>query len=325
MRAELVQLGEEVRPGRCLPTCILGRCMHAAATSTPSASAATLCQSGCSHTCRQLQCTLIPAKRCPAQLPPGVCRQCCAGAAARGGAGAASPDHVPAAAHVRGWAGLGAGTMAERRPRAAGKRCLAPPAVLRTTTPSPLYSPPRDARHSARLNARRPPPLPHRSQHEHLYEAHPYRPFPTEALEAAVAAVPLESYPQQERKLAQFGREFVYFRAPYPPPGQQQQASGSGEGGAGTGRPPLRGARRQRDVAVAAASGSLDASLSSVGSDGEEEGEPGAEPVAALMRPRPPPRQWAPMHAWVRETLAFVAAYPRLAGGQGRKGSCGGC
>lgn len=173
-------------------------------------------------------------------------------------------------------------------------------------------------------NARRPPPLPHRSQHEHLYEAHPYRPFPTEALEAAVAAVPLESYPEQERKLAQFGREFVYFRAPYPPPGQQQQMGGSGEGGAGTGRPPLRGARRQRDVAAAAASGSMDASLSSVGSDGEEEGEPGGEPVAALVRPRPPPRHWAPMHAWVRETLAFVAAYPRLAGGQRRRGSCAG-
>lgn len=175
------------------------------------------------------------------------------------------------------------------------------------------------------------------SQHEHLYEAHPYRPFPTEALEAAVAAVPLDSYPEGERRLAQFGREFVYFKSPFPavqPTQQQQQRAGDeGQGGAGASRSPLRGPKRQRDVAAAAASGSAAGSMSgdsmdatassSVGSDGEEGGEPGAEAVPALLRPPARPRQWAPMHAWVRETLAFVAAYPRLAGGQGQLSVCG--
>jgi hypothetical protein len=54
---------------------------------------------------------------------------------------------------------------------------------------------------------------------------------------------------------------------------------------------------------------SFDAAAGSIGSDGEEEGE--AAP--ALLRPPQRPRPWTPMHAWVRETLAFVAAYPRVA------------
>jgi hypothetical protein len=49
-----------------------------------------------------------------------------------------------------------------------------------------------------------------RSQQEHLREKHPYKPFPTEELEAAVYAVPPEKYPPRERRLARFGREMLF-------------------------------------------------------------------------------------------------------------------
>ncbi len=49
-----------------------------------------------------------------------------------------------------------------------------------------------------------------RSQQRHLAEMHPYKPFPTAALERAVGAVPVEDYPEPERRLARFGREFVF-------------------------------------------------------------------------------------------------------------------
>lgn len=49
-----------------------------------------------------------------------------------------------------------------------------------------------------------------RSQQEHLRAKHPYKPFPTAELEAAVNAVPAERYPPRERKLARFGREMAF-------------------------------------------------------------------------------------------------------------------
>lgn len=55
-----------------------------------------------------------------------------------------------------------------------------------------------------------------RSQQAHLAEKHPYKPFPTEELEAAVQAVPPDRYPPWERKLARFGREMLFKRAEGP-------------------------------------------------------------------------------------------------------------
>lgn len=40
---------------------------------------------------------------------------------------------------------------------------------------------------------------------DHVLEAHPYRAFPVDRLEAAVKAIPLESFPVVERELATFG------------------------------------------------------------------------------------------------------------------------
>ena len=54
-----------------------------------------------------------------------------------------------------------------------------------------------------------------RSQQEHFKEKHPYKPFPTQELEAAVTAVPHERYPPRERKLARFGREMVFRSGEY--------------------------------------------------------------------------------------------------------------
>lgn len=165
-----------------------------------------------------------------------------------------------------------------------------------------------------------------------MYEAHPYQPFPTEALEAAVAAVPLSAYPSRERRLAQFGREFVYSRAPAGGTAGAGSAAGSdayGEGGGGGGgggerRRAWAGAgagagRRQREVVAAAApsGASLDSlastdepSAAESASDGEG-AEVAAVGAAAGQAPRRP--RWAPMQPWVRDALAFVASYPRLA------------
>ena len=54
-----------------------------------------------------------------------------------------------------------------------------------------------------------------KTQQEHFKEKHPFKPFPTEALEAAVMAVPREHYPPRERRLARFGREMVFRSAEY--------------------------------------------------------------------------------------------------------------
>lgn len=49
-----------------------------------------------------------------------------------------------------------------------------------------------------------------RSQQDHILKMHPPSPFPTDELEAAVKAVPIDAYPRRERKLAKFGREMVF-------------------------------------------------------------------------------------------------------------------
>lgn len=42
-------------------------------------------------------------------------------------------------------------------------------------------------------------------RNEHTRNAHPYRAFPIDRLEAAVKAIPLEEFPVVERELAGFG------------------------------------------------------------------------------------------------------------------------
>ena len=41
---------------------------------------------------------------------------------------------------------------------------------------------------------------------QHVHDAHPYAPFPIDEIEAAVAAIPVGSYPAEERALAAFGK-----------------------------------------------------------------------------------------------------------------------
>ncbi|KAH7622955.1 putative 5'-3' exoribonuclease 2 [Nannochloris sp. 'desiccata'] len=54
-----------------------------------------------------------------------------------------------------------------------------------------------------------------RSQQEHFKEKHPFKPFPTDLLEAAVTAVREDQYPPRERRLARFGREMVFRSGEY--------------------------------------------------------------------------------------------------------------
>ena len=130
--------------------------------------------------------------------------------------------------------------------------------------------------------------LPARSQQDHLVESHPYSPFPTELLEAAVSAVPLGAYPERERKLAQFGREFVYF-----------SSAGGGTASSSSGSSSSREvAAEQRAAAMRAAPG---------GTDGAD----GGGGVGAGGLPVRPPKQ--PLQGWMRECLSFAAAYPRVA------------
>lgn len=146
-------------------------------------------------------------------------------------------------------------------------------------------------------------------------DAHPYKPFPTEELEAAVAAVPLGAYPRRERKLAQFGREFVFRRAPAAAeagdvaclPGlgplslqqQQQQQAAEEVGGA---RPGLEQAGGLATLAL-------------------EERRPAAQAGAALSEQQQ--QQGERVQPWVLDCLSFAAAYPRVAGE--RLGCASGC
>ena len=47
----------------------------------------------------------------------------------------------------------------------------------------------------------------------HTQEVHPYSAFPIERLEAAVTAVPLDSFPVVDRELAQFGAPHRFWSA----------------------------------------------------------------------------------------------------------------
>ncbi len=51
-------------------------------------------------------------------------------------------------------------------------------------------------------------------RNEHVQQVHPYRAFPVDRLEAAVKAIPLESFPVVERELAAFGYPHRYWCEP---------------------------------------------------------------------------------------------------------------
>ncbi|EFN50853.1 hypothetical protein CHLNCDRAFT_141768 [Chlorella variabilis] len=172
-----------------------------------------------------------------------------------------------------------------------------------------------------------------RTQQEHLSEFHPYKPFPTDQLEAAVAAVPLADYPMRERKLAKFGREFVYSRRMGGEAEAEEEGSFAAEMGVGGGtwRRRQQGGRRREVAAAAASPASSDslgsgASLDGNDAESEEEGE-GAGSAVLLAKPvrlrgpqprplREPRAPWAlqqPLQPWLEECMTFAAAYPRVA------------
>ena len=53
-------------------------------------------------------------------------------------------------------------------------------------------------------------------RNEHVQQVHPYRAFPVDRLEAAVKAIPLESFPVVEQELAAFGSPHRYWCDPKP-------------------------------------------------------------------------------------------------------------
>ena len=143
-----------------------------------------------------------------------------------------------------------------------------------------------------------------------------------------MAAVPLNNYPRRERKLAQFGREFVF----------SQSAAAAAAPPPGTSRRMHRGGRRGGPAAAAGRGSTPLGSIDSSGSGDEVEPQPQPEqqllvavvaaageepglgrtvpsiPIPILGKSLPPPRAWTPMQPWVEECLAFAAAYPRVAG-----------
>ncbi|KAL4857574.1 5'-3' exoribonuclease 2 [Chlorella vulgaris] len=179
-----------------------------------------------------------------------------------------------------------------------------------------------------------------RIQQEHLNDVHPYKPFPLEQLEAAVAAVPLESYPRQERLLAQFGREFVYSRAPEMGPGAPAR---DGPAAAAAAKPagsvwrlerllPEPAAGTGAEAAPAAAGGALataqkegdavggssngngygtGSGSGSSGGNGGSELQPGQPADVAALPPLPAP--YVAIQPWLKDCLSFAAMYPRVA------------
>lgn len=118
-----------------------------------------------------------------------------------------------------------------------------------------------------------------------------------------MAAVPLQSYQSRERRLAQFGREFVY-----------THAASKGRGGQSASW------QRQREATAAAAAAANMASGSAAGSLDLPAGEglsasldSDSEAAVAAGQLAKPQRQWAPIQPWIRDALNFVAAYPRVA------------
>jgi uncharacterized membrane protein YgcG len=181
------------------------------------------------------------------------------------------------------------------------------------------------------------------SQQEHLNDVHPYKPFPLEQLEAAVAAVPLESYPRQERLLAQFGREFVYSRAPgmglgapardgpaaaaaATPAGSAwrlerlipEPAAGSGaEAAPAAAGAALATVQKEGDAVGGSSSSNRNGNgngsgSGSSGGNGGSELQSGQPADVAALPPLPPP--YVAIQPWLKDCLSFAAMYPRVAG-----------
>lgn len=66
------------------------------------------------------------------------------------------------------------------------------------------------ARYEAELSLKATMAALSRVQQDHYAEQHPYKPFPTAELEAAVAAVPVSKHPWRERRLLRFGRDLLF-------------------------------------------------------------------------------------------------------------------
>jgi len=123
-----------------------------------------------------------------------------------------------------------------------------------------------------------------KSQQEHLMEKHPYKPFPTEELEAAVGAVPHEMYAPWERKLAQFGREMLFKLA--------EEAETVSVVGAATEREPL---------------------LPPPPNDYNNNADDASELMGAAGSTRLP--------GWLRDCTRFATNYPRVAKVQDLRGA----
>ena len=138
---------------------------------------------------------------------------------------------------------------------------------------------------------------------------HPYKPFPATKLEAAVAAVPLEKYSYRERRLARFGREFVFYAGT--DSGACGSGGGAGGGSAGSDEPAARGAAAAwpRPNAGESSSSSLGSPDSSLGGSGGEGGRALRGAGQQLEQPWRG-RRWEP---WVHEALLFADLYPKVA------------
>jgi hypothetical protein len=138
-----------------------------------------------------------------------------------------------------------------------------------------------------------------RSQQEHFKEKHPFKPFPTDILEAAVTAVTEDQYPPRERRLARFGREMVFKSGQY--------ASGSYSATSS-----IDGDEEEQELNLTANA------AAAAGAAGEENG---------LIKPKQYNNSQNPenyngnlletnlylgLPGWLKDASRFAAAYPRI-------------
>jgi len=148
-----------------------------------------------------------------------------------------------------------------------------------------------------------------RSQQEHFKEKHPFKPFPTDVLEAAVTAITEEQYPPRERRLARFGREMVFRSGEFTATGSFSAAMSS-----------IDGDEEEQQQQFTSHSAAAAAAASAVGSDENLSDNTLNKPKkydnnstanstnSSLLETN----LYLGLPGWLKDASRFAAAYPRI-------------
>jgi len=143
-----------------------------------------------------------------------------------------------------------------------------------------------------------------KSQQEHFKEKHPFKPFPTDVLEAAVTAVGEDQYPPRERRLARFGREMV-FRS-----GEKYAATDSFSAMSSIDGDEEEQLITSQAAAAAAAAVSSDATLSDNSLNKPKNNS--NNPANSYNNNMIETSLYLGLPGWLKDASRFAAAYPRI-------------